>query len=195
MPHSLLAIYSSQMGDDNESEDNVVISDINDVFESILLFCPRRVCLALNDDHESSELEYCIRPDLCVSKYLKIPFQKLREIAEPHDWGRRFCCSAIFRPNQSQSFHRSDGTRIIWIIVDPSAVNWSPSKFPSWTPSFLHAFSLLSSASTIAHSLCLCNHAAFSPRRHFPPLQQHAPRSVVFIDTRRSRNCDEDQDI
>jgi len=35
-------------------EDDVVISDMNDVIEGILRFCPRRVFLALNDDHESS---------------------------------------------------------------------------------------------------------------------------------------------
>ena len=66
----------------NQSEDDVVIFDINDVFEAILMFCRKRVWVALIDDHKSSELEDCIRPDLCVSKYLKIPFRKLREISD-----------------------------------------------------------------------------------------------------------------
>jgi len=110
------------MGDTISLRDDVVIFDINDVFEAILMFCPKRVWLALIDDHKSSELEYCIRPDLCVSKYLKIPFRKLQEISEPHDWGKQFCCSAIFRPNPSQSFH-----------LDPSAMNWSL-QIPKFDP-------------------------------------------------------------
>lgn len=53
LPHSLLANCYHKWA---MSEDDVVISGMNGVFEGILMFCPRRVCLALNDDHES----YCI---------------------------------------------------------------------------------------------------------------------------------------
>ena len=65
-------------------------ADINDIFEYILL-CPRRVWLVLNDNHEDSEQrDYCWRPDLCVSYYIKISLQRLREILEPLEMGPTF---------------------------------------------------------------------------------------------------------
>ena len=106
-------------------------ADINDVVEAILKYCPRRVWLILNDNHEESERvnDTCWRPDLCVSYYLKISFYKLREILEPHDWGKQLRCSAFIRPKQGLS--RSDGTNVKWILVDPSRVAW-PCKSPGW---------------------------------------------------------------
>ena len=89
--------------DDNsgfdEGEDNYFYdwsdADINDVIEAILKYCPRRVWLILNDNHEESEKvnDTCWRPVLCVSFYLKIPFVKLRDILEPQDWGEN--CFAV----------------------------------------------------------------------------------------------------
>jgi len=102
-----------QMSDDpdiHESEHDLTISDINDVWEAIMDHAPRRAWLVLNDNPEAGPEDNCWRPDLCVSNYIKIPFQKLREIAEPHDWGKRFRCSAIFRPGQGQGLCRSDGS-------------------------------------------------------------------------------------
>jgi len=109
---------------DADSDTNEAEADINDVFEFILRFCPRRVWLVLNDNHEVSQRgDYCWRPDLCVSYYIKISFQRLREILEPLEWGRHFRCSAIFRP--SVDLKRSDTTRPLWLLVDPSGVEWS----------------------------------------------------------------------
>ena len=124
---------------DGDSDTNEAEFDINDVFEYILLYCPRRVWLVLNDNHEDSrQVDYCWRPDLCVSFYIKISFQRLREILEPLEWGRNFRCSAIFKP--SVDLKRSDATRPLWILVDPSGVEWS-CKPPGDSP-LLHTFCL-----------------------------------------------------
>jgi len=119
-------------------------ADINDVIEEILKYCPRRMWLILDDNHEESERvnDTCWRPDLCVSYYLKIPFFKLREILEPYDWGKQLRCSAFMRPKQGQGLSRSDGTYVKWFLVDPSRVAW-PCKSPGWIPSiFLRLFSI-----------------------------------------------------
>ena len=87
-----------QMSDDpdiHESEHDLTISDINDVWEAIMDHAPRRAWLVLNDN-----------PD----NYIKIPCQKLREIADRHDWDKRLRCSSIFRPGQGQGLCRSDGS-------------------------------------------------------------------------------------
>jgi hypothetical protein len=70
-----------------ESDDDDEISDMNDVWESIWKYAPRCAWLAFNDNHEISERkeDTCFRPDLCLSYYLNIPFERLREITEPHD--------------------------------------------------------------------------------------------------------------
>jgi hypothetical protein len=125
----LLSLHCNMLGDhgiveeddsDSELDEDIKISDINDVFDAILRLCPRLVWLVLNENHEpdSEGRDYCSRPDMAISYYLKISFAKLSKILEPHEWGRLMHCSAICRP--MEMLRRSDSSWPIWILVDPS---------------------------------------------------------------------------